>query len=118
MRPGRAVCPRPRPGLDRRDPIAGSPYYSASNEGKGRKRLQRPLSFCVLGWAAGARAPAGPTGVAKSRAFRSRRVVHLELDRVRGVLEGEDLLPLELQVGVDLILGEDVAGEQEVVVRR
>ncbi len=37
---------------------------------------------------------------------------------MRGVLEGEDLLPLELQVGVDLVLGEDLAGEQEVVVRR
>ena len=83
-----------------------APNDSAPDERKGRKRLQRPFSFCALSW------PAGACPVAL------RRIVHLELDRVRGVLEGEDLLPLEFQVGVDLILGEDVAGEQEVVVRR
>src|SRR5690606_6299521 len=46
----------------------------------------------------------------------SDRVVHLELDRVRGVLEGVDLFPLELDVGLDLVLGEDVAGQQELVI--
>src|ERR1043166_2639883 len=40
-------------------------------------------------------------------------VIHLELDRVRGVLEGIDLAHLELEIGVDEVVAEHVALLQE-----
>src|ERR1700693_6189052 len=41
------------------------------------------------------------------------RVVHLELDRVRGVLEIVHLFPLQLDVGLDEIAIENIALQQE-----
>src|SRR5690349_3526213 len=53
----------------------------------------------------------------RGRALRFRRasgaVVHVELDRARGGFPPHDLGPLQLGVGVDLLLREDVALEQE-----
>src|SRR6516165_6511472 len=43
----------------------------------------------------------------------SDRVVHLELDRVRRVLEGVDLFVFEIDVGLDEVLGEDLALQEE-----
>ena len=45
--------------------------------------------------------------------FRLNRVIHLEFDRVRGVLEGVHLLPLQFHVGLDLVHVEDVALQQK-----
>jgi hypothetical protein len=44
---------------------------------------------------------------------RLDRVVHLEFDRVRGVFESVDFLPLQFHVGFDLVHVEDVALQQE-----
>ena len=45
-----------------------------------------------------------------------RRVVHLELDRVGGVFEVINFFPLELHVGINRIIIEDVAFFEEVTV--
>src|SRR6188474_1456012 len=47
---------------------------------------------------------------------RLYRVVHIELDRVRGHLEALDLGHLELEIGVDHVVREDAALFQEVSV--
>ena len=47
---------------------------------------------------------------------RSDRIVHLEFDRVGGVLERVHLLPLQFHVGLDLVHAENVAPQQEGVV--
>src|SRR6056297_4257220 len=48
----------------------------------------------------------------------SAAVVHLEFHRVGRVLIRLDLFHLQLDIAVDLILGEHVTGQQEVVIRR
>src|SRR6266508_27791 len=45
-----------------------------------------------------------------------RRIVHLELDWMRSVLEADDLLHLQLHVAVDEIVVEPAAGLEEVAV--
>ena len=45
-----------------------------------------------------------------------KNLYDLPPEELKDVLEGVNLLPLELQIGVDLVLGEDVAGQQEAVV--
>ena len=47
----------------------------------------------------------------------STAVIHIELDRMRRHLETLHLLHLQLEIGVDLIVGEDVAPLQEGAVR-
>ena len=47
---------------------------------------------------------------------RSAAVIHLVFDRVRRVFVGVDLFPLQRHVAVQLILGEHVTGQQEVMV--
>ena len=42
-----------------------------------------------------------------------RRIVHLELDRMRGVLEADHLLHLQLDVAVDEVVVEHAAGLEE-----
>src|SRR4051812_40084407 len=54
--------------------------------------------------------------VRPSGSATSGRVVHLELNGMRRVLETEHLGPLQLDVAADLLLAEHVAGQQEVVV--
>src|SRR5262245_55037521 len=44
---------------------------------------------------------------------RLRRVVHLELDRMRGVLEADDLRHLQLDVAVDEVVVEHATGLEE-----
>jgi hypothetical protein len=44
-----------------------------------------------------------------SISYALNRVVHLEFDRVGGVLEGVDLLPLQFDIGLDLVHVEDIA---------
>src|SRR5438874_11304265 len=59
----------------------------------------------------GADAPPLPTAAATSG-----RVVHLELDRMRRHAEARDLLHLQLDVGVDHIVGEHTAAREELAV--
>src|SRR6185437_12004974 len=47
---------------------------------------------------------------------RLRRVVHLELDRVRGVLEADHLAHLQVDVAVDEVVVEHAAGFEELVI--
>src|SRR5258708_3757797 len=48
--------------------------------------------------------------------LRSDAVIHLELDRVRRVLEGVDLFPLEVHVAAEEVVGEHVALLEEGVI--
>ena len=61
-----------------------------------------PLMAAALGALAAARDAEAPASPAPRRT-RSAAVVHLELDRVRAMLEGVDLLPLERHVALDLV---------------
>ena len=44
------------------------------------------------------------------------RVVELELDRMRGVLQRDDLFHLQVDIGIDLIVGKDIALRQEAAI--
>src|SRR5262245_43877894 len=56
----------------------------------------------------------GNTNAADYR--RSGRIVHLELDRMGGVLEADHLGHLQVDIAVDEVLVEYAAGQQEAVV--
>src|SRR5258708_4771584 len=48
-----------------------------------------------------------------ARCASLHRIVHVELDRVRRLVEADDLLHLQLDVGIDHVVGEHVAGLEE-----
>src|SRR5690349_6948105 len=83
-------------------------------KGKARKnpkneRFRPPALNGAQSKTAGAFGPGRVSG----RGSGLRRIVHLELDRMRGVLEGVDLFPLQLEIGGDEVLGEDIALQQK-----
>ena len=49
-------------------------------------------------------------------AYHLEAVVHVELDRVRGHAQARDVFHLEVDVAVDHLVGENVAGGEEVTV--
>src|SRR3569623_6281 len=74
-------------------------------------------STAPSGWTSQQKSPgAGPGLLVCRKQRRSGAVVHIELDRARRGLPPHYLFPLDLAVGVDLVLGEHVALEQELVV--
>src|ERR1700688_3255566 len=46
----------------------------------------------------------------------SRRIVHLEFHRMRGVLEADDFAHLQLDIGVDEVVVEDAARLEEAAI--
>ena len=41
------------------------------------------------------------------------RIIHLEFDRMRRVLQRDDFFHLQVDIGIDLVVGEDIALCQE-----
>src|SRR5436190_16209788 len=81
------------------------------------------MGFAALNPSYGAMQRQAKNGAPKRPAFPSSppqassgRVIHLELDRMRGVLETDHLLHLELDVHLDEIVVEHAAGFQELAV--
>ena len=50
------------------------------------------------------------------RRLRLRRVVHFELDRMRGVLEADDFAHLQVDIAVNEIVVEHTAGREEAAI--
>ena len=44
------------------------------------------------------------------------RIIHLEFDRMRRVLQRDDLFHLQVDIGIDLIVGKDIALRQEAAI--